>query len=202
MATINALDATRLNQQLEFLHELDRLKSVYRASRLTQEERFENSAEHSWHIAMYAMVLSQHANEGVDRWRVVQMLLIHDIVEIDTEDQPLHGPQDPDREAKEQAAAERLFGLLPRDQAIAMQRLWEEFERGDSADALFARAIDRVQPIIQNSKTNGGTWPEFAVSQSQVVKRTQHIQLGSATLWEHAVAIFKHAVEMGWLKKG
>jgi len=151
MATINALDATRLNQQLEFLHELDRLKSVYRASRLTQEERFENSAEHSWHIAMYAMVLSQHANEGVDRWRVVQMLLIHDIVEIDTEDQPLHGPQDPDRE---------------------------------------------------NSKTNGGTWPEFAVSQSQVVKRTQHIQLGSATLWEHAVAIFKHAVEMGWLKKG
>jgi len=201
MQTGTTAIATRLEQQLDFLNELDRLKSVYRASKLTQEDRHENSAEHSWHIAMFALVLSEHSNEKVDQWRVIMMLLLHDIVEIDTEDLPLHAPQDPDRAAKEQTAAERLFGFLPEDQAVAFLRLWEEFERGDSADAVFARSIDRLQPIIQNSLTSGGTWPDYDVTESQMYTRTGHIQLGSEKLWGVATNIFKRALKAGWLKQ-
>ncbi len=191
---------SRLSQQLNFLAEIDALKSVYRASTLTGEARHENSAEHSWHIVMFAMVLAEHANEPIDRWKVISMLMVHDIVEIDTDDLPLHAPRDPQREAKEQVAAERLFGLLPPPQAQEFLSLWEEFERGDSAEAVFARSLDRFQPIMQNSYTQGGTWPNYQVTLEQMHERTGHIEKGSSTLWEQAKSVFKVAVNHGWIK--
>ena len=189
-----------LNRQLNFLAEIDALKSVYRASKLTGEARRENSAEHSWHIIMFATVLAEHANEPVDTWKVVRMLMVHDIVEIDTEDLPLHAPPDPNRQAKEQAAAERLFGLLPEPQAKQYLELWEEFENGQSAESVFARSIDRYQPILQNKQTEGGTWPEYDVTLAQMHERTGHIKNGSATLWEHAKTVFQLAMANGWIK--
>jgi len=163
MTTRTNLIAEDLDKQLNFLAEIDALKSVYRASTLTRESRHENSAEHSWHIIMFATVLAEHSNEPVDVWKVVKMLMVHDIVEIDTDDLPLHAPRDPNREAKEQAAAERLFGLLPEHQANQFLALWEEFEHGQSAESVFARSIDRYQPILQNMQTEGGTWPKYAM---------------------------------------
>lgn len=192
--------AEDLKQQLNFLAEIDALKSVYRASTLTRESRHENSAEHSWHIIMFATVLAEHANEPVDVWKVVQMLMVHDIVEIDADDLPLHAPRDPNREAKEQAAAERLFSLLPEHQAKQFLTLWEEFERGQSAESVFARSVDRYQPILQNMQTEGGTWPNYEVTHTQMLERTGHIEKGSKTLWDHAKSVFQTAMANGWIK--
>ncbi len=148
----------RLKSQIEFLVAIDALKSVYRASRILTNNRRENSAEHSWHLTLFARILAEHANEPVDVERVIFMLMVHDIVEVDAGDIPLHGQQDPDREVNEQAAADRLFGLLPEDQALLLRQCWDEFEAGESADARFAKAIDRLQPVLLNALTGGGTW--------------------------------------------
>lgn len=196
---INTLDP-RLTEQLDFLQQINALKAVYRASVISKGGRHENSAEHSWHLAMYAMVLSEHANTTVDTSRVITMLLLHDIVEIDAGDMPLHGPADPDREKKEIAAADRLYQLLPKDQANHFRALWDEFEAGATDDAKFAKALDRLQPIILNHQTEGGTWGDFNVSRSQVEKRTSAIEKGSATLWSAVKKGFAAAVTKGWLK--
>ncbi|MEE9322736.1 MAG: HD domain-containing protein [Granulosicoccus sp.] len=189
----------RLRQQLEFLMAIDALKGILRANRIVTGERKENSAEHSWHLAMFASVLAEHANEPVDVNRVVLMLLLHDIVEIDAGDEPLHGTKNPNRPAMEAAAAERLFGLLPNDQGSKMLALWHEFEAQESADSQFAHTLDRLQPIMLNQLTDGGTWADYEVSLSQVKKRTCHIEAGSSTLWQTAERIFGNAVERGYL---
>lgn len=192
---------TRLGQQIEFLLAIDALKSINRASRLVSGERFENTAEHSWHITMFARVLAEHANEPVNVERVVFMLMVHDIVEIDAGDVPLHAAnQNPDIQKIEQAAATRLFGLLPDDQAILLRELWDEFEEATSADARFAKAVDRLQPVLLNALNNGGTWPDFNVTLNQVQTRCAQISAGSDELWKMANAIFNEAVENGWLK--
>ena len=190
----------RLTAQLEFLMQIDALKSIHRASRIATGERFENSAEHSWHLCMFATVLAEHANTPVDTNRVVSMLLIHDIVEIDAGDLPLHGQPDPDHAKKEIAAAERLFNLLPSDQAATMRALWDEFEENESDDAKFARALDRLQPVILNSLTSGGTWKDFSVSLTQLSTRTQTMKSGSNTLWNIAEKIYADAMNKGWLR--
>lgn len=190
----------RLAQQLDFLQQINALKAVYRASTIGCNDRKENSAEHSWHLAMYAMILAEHANSPVNISRVVTMLLLHDIVEIDAGDVPLHGPSDPHRHQKEIAAAERLYKLLPDDQAMEYRGLWDEFEAGVSEDANFAKALDRLQPIILNQQTEGGTWPEFNVSKSQVESKCGAIEKGSETLWSAAKQIFSYATYKGWLK--
>ena len=192
---------TRLKSQIEFLVAIDALKDVYRASSILSRDRRENSAEHSWHLTLFARILAEHANEPVDVERVIFMLMVHDIVEVDAGDVPLHGQQDPDREASEQAAANRLFGLLPDDQAQLLRQCWDEFETGQSADARFAKAIDRLQPILLNALTEGGTWTEFTVTLDQVRTRTAQIGNGSDTLWGMANAIFSEATDRGWLKK-
>lgn len=192
----------RLARQLDFLQQINELKAVYRASIIKKGGRHENSAEHSWHLAMYALVLAEHANTAIDTNRVITMLLLHDIVEVDAGDAPLHGPTDPDRETKELAAADRLYQLLPQDQAIRFRALWDEFEAGTSDDARFAKALDRLQPIILNHQTEGGTWADFDVNRSQVEQRTGAVETGSATLWEVAKATFTTAVKKGWLKPG
>ncbi|MGP3697533.1 HD domain-containing protein, partial [Rhodobacter sp. NSM] len=162
----------RLGRQLAFLAEADRLKSVLRANPLGDGSRRENSGEHSWHVALYALVLADQAGPEVRIDRVLRMLLIHDVVEIDCGDTPIHGDHDPAAVAQaEAAAADRLFGLLPPDQAAELRALWDEFEAGASPDAIFARSIDRVQPVMQNLQSGGGTWRDFSVTSEQLDAR-------------------------------
>ena len=176
----------RINAQLAFLIEADKLKSVLRGTTLCDQSRRENSGEHSWHIALYAMVMAEHANRPVDINRVIKMLLVHDLVEIDAGDNPIHGDHDPtEMEAIEQAAADRIFGLLPADQADSFRALWDEFEAATTDDAIFAKSIDRVQPVISNLETDGGTWPEYDVTAAQLQTRVGiKVQRGAPAIWE------------------
>lgn len=174
-----------LDRQLGFLREIDQLKGVIRQSPLLNRSRRENSAEHSWHVAMYAMLLHQYAAAPVDASRVIQMLLIHDIVEVDAGDHPLHISGGSSRQAElESQAAERLFRLLPTDQKAEMLALWREFEAGESDDAKFAKALDRFQPLVANVVSDGGTWAENGVTLEQVrVRYGTTIQRGAPELW-------------------
>ncbi|SFU21543.1 HD domain-containing protein [Sedimentitalea nanhaiensis] len=176
----------RLEAQLAFLREADRLKTVLRASRLIDDSRHENSAEHSWHIMLYALVLADQAGPDINIDRVLKMLLLHDLVEIDAGDSPIHGNVDHAAMAiKEAAAADRLFGLLPQDQCDAYRALWDEFESAASPDAQFAKAIDRFQPPIANLATGGGTWRGYAVTLEQMDQRVgQPVSRGAPGLWQ------------------
>lgn len=176
----------RISAQLAFLTEADRLKSVNRATTLCDASRRENSAEHSWHIALYALTMAEHAIRPVNVGRVIQMLLLHDIVEIDAGDAPIHGAPDPEAQAAlEQAAADRLFGLLPPDQRDTYRALWEEFEAAETDDAIFAKSIDRVQPVIANLETGGGSWIEYSVTTAQLETRVgAKVKRGAPAIWE------------------
>lgn len=175
-----------MTKKLTFLTEADQLKSVLRATRTIGGGRRENSGEHSWHIALYAWILAEHANRPVNITRVIRMLLIHDLVEIDAGDSPIHGDHDiAAMEAIEQAAADRIFGLLPPDIARDLRALWEEFEAAESHDAVFAKSIDRVQPVICNLENGGGTWPEFNVTQEQLESRVGvKVTRGAPAVWD------------------
>ncbi|UZD92144.1 HD domain-containing protein [Cognatishimia activa] len=177
-------------QRLAFVNEVDRLKSVLRATTLCDGSRRENSGEHSWHIAMYAIILAEHADRPINIDRVIQMLLIHDLVEIDAGDKPIHGDHDvAEIEAIEQAAADRIFGLLPVDQGQKLRALWDEFEAAESDDAVFAKSVDRVQPVIANLETGGGSWIEYNVSRQQLEDRVGwKVAKGAPSLWEHLQA--------------
>lgn len=176
----------RLDAQIRFLSEADKLKSVLRASRLHDGSRFENSAEHSWHVMLYALVLSDEANNHVNIDRVLKMLLIHDIVEIDAGDAPIHGTVDVDAMAlAEQKAADRLFSLLPPDQAQSFRALWDEFEAAETADAVFAKSIDRIQTPIGNLANGGGSWRDYDVTFEQLDSRVGvPVRRGAPGLWE------------------
>jgi putative hydrolase of HD superfamily len=176
----------RLEKQLDFLREIDRLKTVVRQSPLLDQSRKENSAEHSWHLAMYALLLSEYANGTVDANRVVRMLLLHDIVEIDVGDFPIHGGSSAAVQAEQEAkAAERLFGVLPENQGDQFLALWQEFEHAETEDAKFAKALDRFQPLLINIFTGGGTWTENGVSLEQVLSRYGPvIHKGAPQLWK------------------
>ena len=185
------MSTSNLELQLAFLKEIDRLKSVVRLSPLIDRSRRENSAEHSWHLAMYALVLAEHAAGSVDVMRVVKMLLIHDIVEIDAGDVPFHVPATHAGQAeRERLAAERIFGLLPAAQAAEFRTLWLEFEAAESDDARFAKALDRFQPMLHNAATDGGTWVECAVTLEQITARCRPpIEGGAPALWEAAAGM-------------
>lgn len=174
-----------LEKQLNFLREIDRLKSVRRQSPLLDKSRKENSAEHSWHLAMYALILNEYASGPVDINRVIQMLLLHDIVEIDVGDFPIHGGSSSELQAEQEfKAAERLFGQLPQSQHDEFLSLWREFEHAQTEDAKFAKALDRFQPLLINVFTGGGTWTESGVSLEQVVARYGPvIKRGAPKLW-------------------
>ncbi len=176
----------RLDAQIGFLKEADKLKSVLRASRLVSGERRENSAEHSWHIMLHALVLADQAGPEVQIDRVLRMLLLHDIVEIDAGDAPIHGNPDHQEMARKEAeAAQRLFGLLPADQAESFRTLWEEFEAAQTPDAKFAKAIDRFQVPVINLENGGGTWDEYEVTLDQLETRVGvPIRRGAPGLWD------------------
>jgi putative hydrolase of HD superfamily len=173
--------------RVRFLVEVDPLKTVQRATRLHDDSRHEMSGEHSWHIALYAWVLQDHAQAPVDLFRVLQMLLIHDLVEIDVGDAPIHGNHDvAEIEAKEAAAADRIFGLLPEPQGSQLRALWTEFEAAASDDAVFAKAVDRVQPLNSNLAPGGRSWVDYNVSRAQVESRVgTKVQRGAPAVWAH-----------------
>ncbi|WP_128253917.1 HD domain-containing protein [Falsirhodobacter deserti] len=179
----------RLSQQFSFLQEADRLKNVLRASRLTDGSRCENSAEHSWHLALYALVLADQAPSGVNITRVLKMLILHDLVEIDTGDIPIHSQNgaahaSQAQQAAEAAAASRIFGLLPADQAAEFRALWDEFEANTTPDAVFAKSLDRVQPVMQNIANGGGSWIEYDVTLGQLDSRIgTKIARGLPAVW-------------------
>jgi len=175
----------RLTAQMEFLTEACRLKSVTRGTRLCDGSRHENSGEHSWHIALYALTLAEHAPDGVTIARVIQMLLLHDLVEIDAGDAPIFGDHDAEEmAAREDAAASRIFGLLPPDQATAFRALWDEFEAAETADARFAKSLDRFQPPNQNLASGGGSWVDYDTTWDLFETRVgRKIATGAPTLW-------------------
>ncbi len=191
---------TRLEQQITFILELERLKGVLRASRPLGLERPENSAEHSWHVALLAFVFAEYANEPIDVNRVIKMLLVHDIVEIDAGDTPAFLLVDPAlQQAAELAAAERLFNLLPAEQAAELRQLWAEFEARQSAEARFANALDRLMPALQNYYGGGGTWTEYQASLERVLRRLGPIGDGSTELWDFMQMLLEDAISRGWI---
>ncbi len=191
-----------LLKQLAFIKEVDKLKYILRKTKLFNSNRNENDAEHSWHLSLMALVLAGHANQPVDLLKVIKMLLIHDIVEIDAGDTFIYDTQKShDNTAEEREAANRIFGLLPDDQASDLIAIWEEFEAGQTAEAKFARAMDRLEPLLQNSSNNGGTWVEFDVRYDAVYAKKKVIQNGSDTIWQYAEQLLNENVEKGILKK-
>lgn len=192
-----------LKQQLDFILELDRLKAVYRKVMVKSDKnRQENSAEHSWHIAMMAQTLHVYAAEPVNVARVTSMLLIHDIVEIDAGDTFAFAAQAEldAQEAKELAAAKRIFGLLPEQQCSEMLNLWLEFEAAETTDAKFAKAMDRILPLLQNMKNDGGSWAKHNVSRSEVIARNNLLDGLAPKLWTYVTEQIEFAVEKGWLR--
>jgi putative hydrolases of HD superfamily len=177
----------RLSAQMAFLAEADRLKSVLRGTTLHDGSRHENSAEHSWHICLYALTLAEHAEQPVNIDRVLRMLLLHDLVEIDAGDAPIHGSHDRAEQAHiERAAADRIFCLLPPDQAAAFRALWEEFEAAETDDAVFAKSVDRVQPVVSNLEAGGASWITYAVTPNQLESRVgAKVRRGAPRLWAH-----------------
>ncbi len=189
----------RLDEQMRFVIEAGRLKGVLRQTRLTEPDRQENSAEHSWHLAVMALVLAGHAPPGTDLGRVIAMVLVHDLVEIDAGDLFLYADeaQQARQEAAERAAADRIFALLPAEQATGFRALWDEFEERSTQEARFARALDRLQPMLANVRAGGGTWAEHGITADQVLAKVALIEDGSATLGGYARDLVEQAVRAG-----
>ncbi|MEI7879350.1 MAG: phosphopantothenoylcysteine decarboxylase [bacterium] len=192
----------RLAQQLAFIREIDKLKRVSRRTLLLDGSRFENDAEHSWHLAVMAVLLKEYANvPAMDLARVIKMVLIHDIVEIDAGDTYCYDEKgNVDKLAREKLAATRIFGLLPAEQQAEFHALWEEFEKRLTPEAQFAAALDRVQPLMHNYFTQGVVWRDHGVTRSKVLDRNRHVQDGSRPLWQFAEALIQDAVERGYLE--
>ncbi len=198
------IENERLRQQIEFLKEIDDLKQILRQTVLTKDRRQENDAEHSWHLAMLVMVLSEYSNHSsIDLLRTVKMVLIHDIIEIDAGDTFCY--DDHDRNAKtekERKAAHRIFGILPEEQAQEFIDLWEEFEAMETPEAQFAAAVDRLQPLLLNYYSEGYAWKKHGIKRSQVIERNHHISKGSKVLWEFAENLIEESVNKGYLIDG
>jgi putative hydrolase of HD superfamily len=190
----------RLSQQIAFLAEADRLKHVLRMTSTIGGARRENSAEHSWHFALMAFVLAEHAKEPIDLLKVLKIGLIHDLVEIDAGDSFVYSAEAMEGKAeREQAAADRIFGLLPADQTTEFRDLWDEFELQETPEAKFAAAVDRLCGMMPNYKNDGGTWREHAVSAARVGQRNAPIEDGAPALWDVASGWIAEAVEKGWI---
>ncbi len=193
--------AKRLGTQLDFLREIDKLKGIERRTYLNDGSRHENSAEHSWHLALMAVVLQEHAAETVDLAKVIRMLLVHDIVEIDAGDTFCYDELgNRDKEEREQKAADRIFNLLPDDQSAEVRALWDEFEERSTPEARFATALDRMQPLLHNYSTRGGSWREHGITRRQVEERNHVIEFGSPKLWSFAMSLLDEAQAEGFLE--
>lgn len=196
------MDLKNLQQQIDFIKEIDKVKYIQRKTKLFNSDRNENDAEHSWHLAVMAIILAEHSNEPIDILKVVKMVLIHDIVEIDAGDTFIYDTQKNHTNTEEERlAAKRIFGLLPQKQAEGLIEIWEEFEAGLTHEAKFARAMDRLEPLLQNTSNSGGTWNEFDINYSKVYDKKKIIDEGSKTIWGFAKKLIDESVEKGILKK-
>jgi putative hydrolase of HD superfamily len=191
----------RLERQIRFVQEVDRLKQTQRQTLLMDRSRQENAAEHSWHMAVMAILLAENAEtRDLDLLQVLKMLLIHDIVEIDAGDTFCYDEDSrQDQREREEAAADRIFGMLPEDQAAGLRNLWEEFEARKTPEARFAAALDRLQPVLHNLVTEGLQWRLHGVKKSQVMARNRRMEEGAPALWRYARARIEEAVENGHL---
>jgi putative hydrolase of HD superfamily len=201
-ATDSATDSAtaRLARQIAFVVELDKLKQVLRQTVLIDRSRQENDAEHSWHLTAMVLVLGEYAAPGVDLLRVLEMLVIHDVVEIDAGDTFLYDRAGADGQAaREERAADRLYGMLPTDQGAALRALWREFEAGETPDARFARALDRLQPLLHNYYTEGAMWRAHGVRAADVLAKKAAIERGSPALWRYAEDLIRECIAKGWL---
>ena len=192
----------RLQKQIDFIIEIDKLKHIYRQTILMDGSRQENDAEHSWHLAVMAIFLSEYAKEeDLNILKVIKMVLIHDLVEIDAGDTFCYDEQGYlDKEEREQKAADRIFNLLPVDQAREIRELWEEFEERETGEARFAAALDRVQPLLHNYHTKGHAWQKHGTTSDKVLERCKYIGDSSPVLWDYVQKIIRDSVEKGYLK--
>lgn len=191
-----------LLKQIAFIKEIDKVKYIQRKTKLFNSDRNENDAEHSWHLAIMAVVLAEHSNENIDVLKVIKMLLIHDIVEIDAGDTFIYDTQKNHTNTdEERLAANRIFGLLPKAQADELIEIWEEFEAGETKEAKFAKSMDRLEPLLQNTSNNGGTWAEFGVDYDKVYNKKKVIKEGSEVIWDYAENLINESVDNGILKK-
>ena len=197
-----AMPNERLEKQIGFILEIDKLKHILRKTILADRSRRENSAEHSWHIALSVVILSEYSpDEGIDLFQVMKMLMVHDLVEIDAGDTYCYDEKGiEDQEVRERQAADRIFNLLPQDQAQVLRSLWEEFEAKTTPESKYANALDRLQPFLLNYFTDGHTWIENRVKQAQVIERMQPVGKGAPLLGEYVNELIKSAVRKGYLE--
>lgn len=196
------IDPDRIKQQVSFLECLDQLKQVFRQNLIMDESRRENSAEHSWHIATMAMVLAEYAPQKLDQLRVLKMLLLHDVIEIEAGDTFCFDVEgNKDKEEREQRAADQIFGLLPSDNGSEFRLIWDEFEAGKSAEARFANSLDRFQVLLQNLNTRGGTWRIHNIEKARVVQRMLPIKEGAPALWPLVERYLDEACAKGLLRE-
>lgn len=192
---------TRLEQQVNFIVEIDKVKNIFRQTYLADANRKENDAEHSWHLAISAFLLKEHVKEEVDLLKTILMVLIHDLVEIDAGDTYAYDDAGAiDKREREEKGAERIFGMLPEDQGTYFRELWEEFEDYESADAKFAHLLDNFQPLLLNDASNGKSWEEHGVKKSQIYKRNEKIEETSVPVWEYMKALVQKHIELGHVK--
>src|SRR5260370_6735197 len=185
----------RLKRQIEFILEVDWLKEVYRQSYVLPADRRENAAEHSWHLAITSLLLPEHANQPIDTSRVIRMALVHDLVEIDAGDTFIYDAVgNLEKAAKEEKAADRIFGLLPPDQRDEWRALWQEIEPPETAEAKFANALDRLLPVLHNYFTNGRSWKEHGITREQALMKNSVIGEGSETIWYLVETLIRDAL--------
>lgn len=198
------MENTRLLQQMSFIMEVDKLKNIFRKTKIADGSRYENDAEHSWHLMLMTVILLEHANEpSLNLLKVMKMLLIHDIVEIDAGDTFAYDDAGhEDKMEREQMAAERLFGILPDDQRDECMALWHEFEERVTNEAKYATALDRLQPMMLNFQNKGDTWQKYGITSDRVLERNKPIDNGSEVLWDFAKGLVAEAIEKGYLEKG
>src|SRR5215475_7134594 len=195
---IHDMPDARLVQQIAFLVQADRLKTILRRTPLSDNSRLENSAEHSWHLALAALALGEYAPPGVDVGRVLQLVVVHDLVEIDAGDTFAYDPgAHATKEERERVAADRLFGVLPPDQRATFRALWDEFEAHATSEARFAHALDRFQALLLNSQSGGGSWAKHRVRRSQVLARMAPVEAALPSLWPYVLDVIDRACEAG-----
>ena len=187
----------RLQKQMEFILEVDKVKQIVRQTYLTDGSRKENDAEHSWHLALMAVLLKEYANEEVNLEKVIPMVLIHDLVEIDAGDTYADRAGLATQRDRETKAADRIFGMLPEDQGRRFRNLWEEFEAYETAEAKFAHVLDNCQPLILNDASGGKSWKEHTVHKSQIYKRNEHTAEGSREIWEYMKQLIDKHIQLG-----
>ncbi|NLJ79378.1 MAG: HD domain-containing protein [Tissierellia bacterium] len=192
----------RLKQQIDFLMEIDKLKHVYRQNLVANGSRRENDAEHSWHISVMALLLSEYADDDVDLFKVIKMLLIHDVVEIYAGDTFCYDIEaGKDKEERELKAAEQIFGILDEEKGRELRELWDEFEEKNTKEALFAASMDRLQPFINNYYSGGGTWKKFNVPKSAIYERIAPLKKISKRLWEFTTNMIEDAFDRGYIER-